>query len=155
MDLTLRTAVPDDYAAVNDLATEIVGQPADRRAVFTAALAHPDRALLVAEVAGEVAGFADILVYPDVTEGAMGAELMGLAVRTDHRRRGIGRALLDEACRIAAARGVVEFHICTEQDNEAAQRLYAARGAEVVGVQMEVEVGTAGEESTSRGVEES
>jgi ribosomal protein S18 acetylase RimI-like enzyme len=140
-DLTLRAATPDDYSAVNELAMTIVGLPADRQAAFAAALAHPDRALVVAEVAGEVVGFADLLVYPDVTEGAMGAELMGLAVRTDHRRQGIGRALLDEACRIAAERGVMEFHVCTEQENLVAQRLYASRGAEVVGVQMEIGLG--------------
>jgi ribosomal protein S18 acetylase RimI-like enzyme len=141
MDLTLRRATPDDYPAVNGLATELVSLEADRQAVFAAALAHPDRTLLVAEVGGEVVGFADLLVYPDVTEGAMAAELMGLVVRADHRRRGIGRALLEEVCRTAAARGVVEFHICTEQDNQTAQRLYASRGAEVVGVQMEIELG--------------
>jgi ribosomal protein S18 acetylase RimI-like enzyme len=141
MDLTLRTAMPDDYEAVSDLATELVSLEADRWAAFAAALAHPDRTFLVAEVGGEVVGFADLLVYPDVTEGAMAAELMGLVVRADHRRRGIGRALLEEACRIAAERGVMEFHICTEQDNLVAQRLYASRGAEVVGVQMEVELG--------------
>lgn len=140
MGLTLRAATPDDYPAVNGLATELVSLEADRQAVFAAALAHPDRAFLVAEVGGEVVGFADLLIYPEVTEGAMAAELMGLVVRADHRRRGIGRALLDEACRIAATRGVAEFHICTEQDNQIAQRLYASAGAKVVGVQMGIEL---------------
>ncbi len=132
MDVTLRRAVLADYPAVNDLASDLVGFAADRRSAFEATLAHPDRAFVVAEADGEVVGFADLLVYPEVTEGAMAAELMGLVVRADHRRQGIGRALLDEACRIAAARGVGEFHICTEQENLVAQRLYASRGAEVV-----------------------
>ncbi len=140
MDLVVRGAVAADYRAVNDLATELVEIEADRRTAFAAALAHPDRTLLVAEADGDVVGFADLLVYPEVTEGGMAAELMGLIVRADHRRRGIGRALLDEVCRIAAECGVDEFHICTEQDNLIAQRLYASRGAKVVAVQMEIEL---------------
>jgi ribosomal protein S18 acetylase RimI-like enzyme len=140
MGITLRRAGPDDYPAVDALATELVGTEGDRRAAFEATLAHPDRTFLVAEADGEVVGFADLLVYPEVTEGGTAAELMGLVVRADCRRRGIGRALVDETCRLAAARGVGEFHICTEQKNLIAQGLYASRGAEVVGVQMQIEL---------------
>ena len=141
MGVALRKAVPSDYSAVSDLASDLVGFAADRRAAFEAVLAHPDRTLIVVEAEGEVVGFADLMAYPEVTEGAMAAELMGLVVRADWRRRGIGGALLDEVCRIAGECGVGEFHICTEQDNLIAQRLYASRGAKVVAVQMEIAVG--------------
>ncbi len=140
-ELRLRRATQDDYAAVQELATELTDVQADRRAAFEATLAHPDRIFLAAEVEGEVVGFADLLVYPDVTEGGTAAELMGLIVRADHRRQGIGRALVEEACRLAAARGVEEFRICTEPENRIAQGLYAACGAKLVGVQMEIVLG--------------
>ena len=138
MDVTLREARAEDYAAVDELATE--WGAGERRETFASVPAHRDRTLLVAEVGGEVVGFADVMVYPDLTHGALAAELMGLVVREDHRRQGIARVLLDEACQLAAEREVGEFHICTEQENVIAQRLYASRGAEVVGVQMEIDL---------------
>jgi len=58
----------------------------------------------------------------------------------DLRRQGIGRQLLREVMRLAKQRGVGEFHINTEQDNTAARCLYQSVGANVVGVQLEVEL---------------
>ena len=45
-----------------------------------------------------------------------------------------------EVIRLARERGVGEFHINTEPDNEAAKALYASLGAKVVGVQMEIDL---------------
>jgi len=136
----LRRGEPRDYAAINELASTLVDFEADRRAAFEAVVASADHDLIVAEADGTVVGFAHLLTYHDLTHGAPAGELLGLIVREDMRRRGIATALMREIIHLARERGVGEFHINTEPDNEAAKALYASLGAEVVGIQMEIEL---------------
>jgi len=136
--LKLRKAEQGDYQAICELSTTLVGFEADRRASFEAVLAAPDHDLIVAEVDGAVVGYAHLMVYPDLTHGALAGELLGLIVRRDIRRQGIGSALMREIVRLARERGVAELHICTEPDNEVAKRFYESAGAKVVGIQMEI-----------------
>ena len=140
MSISLRMATLEDYPAIAELETQLVRFEADRRASFEAALASQDHDLIVADVGGEVVGLAHLMSYNDLSHGALAGELLGLVVRADMRRQGIGRQLLREVMRLAKQRGVGEFHINTEQENVIAQRLYASCGAEVVGVQMEIEL---------------
>ena len=140
MSTSLRMAALEDCPAIAELETELIGGEADRRASFDAVLASPDHDLVVAEANGVVVGMAHLMVYHDLSHGALAGELLGLVVREDLRRQGIGRQLLREVMRLAKQRGVGELHINTEQDNDAAKALYASFGAEVVGVQMEIEL---------------
>ena len=138
MGISLRMAALEDYHPIAELETQLVPVEADRRASFDAVLASPDHDLVVAEVNGAVVGLAHLMVYHDLSHGALAGELLGLVVREDLRRQGIGRQLLREVMRLAKQRGVGELHINTEQDNDAAKGLHAGLGAEVVGVQMEI-----------------
>jgi ribosomal protein S18 acetylase RimI-like enzyme len=152
MALILRRAEPGDTEAICELATILVGFDADatlrsrdaslrstsRRGCFEGTLTSPDHDVVVAEVNGTVVGYAHLMVYPDLTHGALAGELLGLIVREEMRRKGIATALMREIIRLARQRGVGEFHINTEQDNDAAKGLHAGLGAEVVGVQMEI-----------------
>ena len=140
MRALVREAEPADYAAVADLATALVDFSADRRASLDAVLTSTDHDLIVAEVEGEVIGYAHLMTYQDLSHGALAGELLGLVVRRDMRRQGIGTALLREIIGLATQRGVGELHINTEPDNEAAKRLYASMGARMVGVQLEIEL---------------
>lgn len=151
MDMRLRAATCADYAVVDDLMTQLVGFEADRRAAFEATLASDDHDLMVAEVGGTVVGLAHLMTYNDLLHGTLAGELLNLVVREGHRGRGIGRALLHEVCRLARGRGVGEFHINAELNNTPAQNLYRSIGCEVVGVQMEVELGGETEEQRSEG----
>lgn len=141
MGISLRMAALEDYPAIAELETQLVLVEADRRASFEAVLASSDHDLVVAEAGGSVVGLAHLLTYHDLSHGALAGELLGLMVREDMRRQGIGRQLVGEAMRRAKQRGVGEFHINTEQDNDAAKALYASLGAHVIGVQMEIELG--------------
>ena len=140
MIANVRRAQTDDYAAVNELETSLVDLAADRRAAFDAVLASPDHDLLVADLDGEVVGFVHLMTYQELSHGALACELLGIMVRSDCRRRGIGRMLFAEAVRLARQRAAGELNICTEPDNDAAKRFYAAMGAEVVSVQFELEM---------------
>jgi len=62
------------------------------------------------------------------------AEIVSLGVLPEHRRRGIGSALLDAICGEARSRGAARVVLEMASDNEAASALYARRGFRVVGL---------------------
>ena len=80
--------------------------------------------VLIAEIDGEIAGFAVIL-----DEGGR-AELDGLFVEPSHWRQGIGTALVDEAVHLARDRGL---SLMTVVANPAARRFYERCGFSVEG----------------------
>jgi ribosomal-protein-alanine N-acetyltransferase len=61
------------------------------------------------------------------------AEIVSLGVLPDHRRCGIGSAILDAVCREARLRGAERVVLEMASDNEAALGLYVRRGFTVVG----------------------
>jgi GNAT superfamily N-acetyltransferase len=78
----------------------------------------------VAEVDGELAGFSYAHELQRIDGDTM-VFLYELEVDERFRRRGLGRALVEEATRLAAGR---RCFVLTGLDNEAAQRTYAAAG---------------------------
>ncbi len=137
----LRKAESGDCQAICKLAATLVAFDANRRACFETTLANPDHDVVVAEVDDTaVVGYAHLMVYSDLTHDALAGELLGLIVREDMRRQGIATALMREIIRLAKQRGIGEFHINTDVNNHAARALYASLGAEVVGVQMEIDL---------------
>jgi ribosomal-protein-alanine N-acetyltransferase len=137
---SLREARLTDYAAINDLATALVHFPADRRASLDAVLTSAEHDLIVAEVESEVIGYVHLMTYQDLSHGALAADLLGLVVRSDMRRRGIGTALLREIIRLATKRGVGELHVNAEPDNDAALSFYRRHGAHIVRTQLEFDL---------------
>jgi len=81
--------------------------------------------VLVAEQDGGVVGACSLHIARmnpmDVTPGAW---LDGLAVDETHRRRGVGRALMEEARRRAEAAGCDSIVLHTHEEQEAALALY-------------------------------
>jgi ribosomal protein S18 acetylase RimI-like enzyme len=93
------------------------------------ALARPDcpcHLLLVAVEGATVVGWCRL--FP-TDEGALE---LGIGVVASHRRRGIGRALLDAALEWASARGMPVV-LETRTDNAPAIRLFTRSGFRVVG----------------------
>jgi ribosomal protein S18 acetylase RimI-like enzyme len=75
---------------------------------------------------GEVVAFAYCHVLPRL-DGTENVFLYELAVDERFRGRGIGRALVDEALRLAGRR---RLFVLADEDDAAAQALYAAAGGE-------------------------
>lgn len=69
---------------------------------------------LVAEVNGRVVGELELIVGPDDVLG-MTAHIDVLMVHREHRRRGIGRALVEKAREIGEARGCDALSVCAER----------------------------------------
>jgi ribosomal protein S18 acetylase RimI-like enzyme len=89
---------------------------------------------ILAEVEGQVGGFACVRVVPCVLYAEPYAELTELYVDPAFRRRGLGRALIAYAEQLARARGASDLLIMTGVHNAAAQALYRAAGYDTYAV---------------------
>lgn len=89
---------------------------------FARMLAMPGTYGYIAAAGEDVAGF--------ILMRALGgeAEILTIAVDPAHRRKSIGRILLEEAIREARTRGVTDMFLEVAQNNDAALALYAACG---------------------------
>lgn len=138
----IREARHEEYDAVGRLTYEGFGhhvpgarQPDGERLQLlldATARAH-EGVLLVAEdvETGRLVGTASLLPFGShlsrqAREGE--AELRLLAVLHETRRTGLGRRLLDEAARLAAAQGAERVVLDTAVDNEPSQSLYRQLG---------------------------
>jgi GNAT superfamily N-acetyltransferase len=92
-------------------------------------LGRGDHHVWVAEANGELAGFAYAYVLLRV-DGDRSVFLYELGVDGRFRRRGLGRALVDEARLMAEQAGARKMWVGTSYDNEAGKRTYAAAGGE-------------------------
>jgi [ribosomal protein S18]-alanine N-acetyltransferase len=97
--------------------------------MFRAELEAGHYYLVARDETGAVAGYAGLVVAsPDE------AWVNNIAVRRDAQRGGVGRALLEALLVEAAKAGAHRVLLEVAADNEAAQKLYAGYGFEVVAV---------------------
>jgi ribosomal protein S18 acetylase RimI-like enzyme len=89
------------------------------------------RHTVVADLCGDVTGFAHVILDTDPTWGAY---LDALHVRHDLKRHGIGARLIAEAARaVARRRPSAGLYLWVLEQNAAAQAFYAAQGGSLVG----------------------
>jgi ribosomal-protein-alanine N-acetyltransferase len=98
--------------------------------MFWSELAQNDTRWYRVALQGEdVVGYAGLCVY-----GPEDAWVQNIAVRRDHQGAGLGRRMLEELVDEAVRRGARQVLLEVRADNETAQRLYARRGFEAVGL---------------------
>ncbi|RSS80709.1 GNAT family N-acetyltransferase [Streptomyces sp. WAC06614] len=97
-------------------------------------LAAPGHLMLIAYAAGGTP--VGMVSGVEMTHPDKGTEmcLYELSVDEGHRRRGIGRALVEALAAEARARGCYGMWVGVDTDNEAALATYAAAGAQDEGV---------------------
>jgi GNAT superfamily N-acetyltransferase len=137
----IRPAQPGDVAAMVQLVTDLATYEcaADRVELTPEALEaalfgdRPAAFAHVAEVNGEVAGFALWFLSFSTWLGRHGIYLEDLYVRPEQRRRGLGKALLEELARLCVERGYGRLEWSVLDWNTPAIDFYLAHGASPMG----------------------
>ena len=133
----IRPAVERDVPAILSLIRELATYERSPDSVvateagLSAALFGPAPAVYchVAEVDGEVAGFALWFLNFSTWQGRHGLYLEDLFVRPSHRGRGLGKALLETLVGIARERGYGRVEWVVLDWNEPAHAFYRSMGA--------------------------
>ena len=122
----IRRLAPGDEQRLQELCRRFKDRvPSDEEAV--AVLAREELPIWVAEVDGELAGFAYAHILLRI-DGDTSVFLYELDVDERFQRRGLGRALVDEARALGRELGAKEMWVETSYDNEPARRTYSAAG---------------------------
>jgi RimJ/RimL family protein N-acetyltransferase len=134
----VRRAEPGDAAALVALANAVSAEPEawlistgwrsvnEERRFLRAVRRHPDAAVIVAELDGEVVGRLSLARDQHPASGHV-ADL-GLMVDVGHRRAGVGRALMVAAAEWARTHSVSKLELHVFPWNEPAIALYESLG---------------------------
>ena len=87
---------------------------------------HEATTLLVARVDGVLVGTLTLVMFPLIT--GVRARVEDVVVDDSARNRGVGRALTEEALRLATAANARTVDLTSRPDREAANRLYRGLG---------------------------
>jgi ribosomal protein S18 acetylase RimI-like enzyme len=100
-----------------------------QHAALQVLLADPAKGkIFVARDGREVVAMASLLYTISTAEGGKAALFEDLVVAPDHRKRGIGEALLKHVVATARAEGVLRITLLTDMQNERAQAMYRRAG---------------------------
>ena len=101
-----------------------------------------DNELTVAEREGEIVGVLQLTFIPYLTyQGGIRALIEGVRVSSQHRGRGIGRALFEWAIARARERGCHLVQLTTDKQREDARRFYESLGFEASHEGMKLHLG--------------
>ena len=138
--LALRPALSSDVPLILELIRELAAyERAPELAVATAEdllrdgfeTPQPKFRVLIAEWSGQPAGFAFFFLNYSTWKGRPGLYLEDLFVRPEHRRHGIGKALLLELARTAVREGCGRFQWQVLDWNQPSIEFYESLGAKV------------------------
>jgi GNAT superfamily N-acetyltransferase len=116
-----------ELAGYEKLAEKVVGDAETlRRTLFDERAAE---ALMLETAAGEPVGYAIFYVTFSSFECRSGIWLEDVYVRPEHRRTGIGRAVMEHLAALAAERGHTRLEWCALDWNQPALDFYAELGA--------------------------
>ncbi|HEU4811336.1 MAG TPA: ribosomal protein S18-alanine N-acetyltransferase [Nocardioides sp.] len=124
----IRSAATGDVPAIADLELDNLGIDAWSEGLIAEGVSGllPTVRYLVAEVDGEVVGYAAASIVADI------AELQRIAVDPGHRRRGLAAGLLDAVTGLAREEDAERLLLEVREDNDGALAFYAASGFEEI-----------------------
>jgi GNAT superfamily N-acetyltransferase len=108
---------------------EFSANPDKQRTALQAILANPAIGkIYVAREGRQVVAMASLLYTVSTAEGGKAALFEDLVVAPEHRKHGIGEALLKHVVAQARAEGVLRITLLTDMQNERAQAMYRRVG---------------------------
>ncbi|MEO7335979.1 MAG: GNAT family N-acetyltransferase [Caldimonas sp.] len=137
MPVLIEPAGTDRFADLQRLYAllEVSGDPvvSEREAArrYAAILARPDHELYVAvdDGDGAVVGTYALAFLPGLTHGARDSAIVeDVVVAADHRGRGIGRQMMEDALRRCRARDCYKLVLSSHLQRDAAHRFYEGLG---------------------------
>lgn len=132
MKLSVRSAKPEDAAAIARLSREEMGYdfPAEQTARrLKKLLAEPGNRIFVAEAENEIVGYVHANDY-DVLYAPHMKNIMGIAVSSNFRRNGAGRLLLASVEQWARETGAAGVRLVSGASRTGAHAFYRACGYE-------------------------
>jgi GNAT superfamily N-acetyltransferase len=134
--MELGAAVPGDVPQLVELLGilfaqehELSPEPQKQRRALELILADPSRArIYVAREGGKAIAMAALHFTTSTAEGGKVAGLEDCVVHPAHRRKGVGKALLEYIITQARAEGALRVMLLTDGDNTRAQALYRKMG---------------------------
>jgi GNAT superfamily N-acetyltransferase len=137
----VRQALPRDLGSLLTLYGELAGArataaPGDAstsRSLLAQILADPTRHLAVAELDGQPAGTADLLVVTNLTHhGRPWAIVENVIVAESARRRGVGRALFEHLIGHARSAGCFKLQLLSGSQRVEAHQFYEEIGLQAL-----------------------
>lgn len=131
----VRFAQPKDAQALEKLNEAFNGSGTAGAEMIAASLAaSAGEIVCVAEAnGGTLLGFCCGQVHRSFCYKAPTGEITELYVAPQHRRKGVAQALIHHMEQALLCHGVVDIHLLTGDDNDAAQRLYKSCGYAISG----------------------
>ena len=128
----IRAAVASDAPKIADLLGELgySVHPSFILERLTQLQARPDACILVAEQAESVIGFVTVHLFPLFHADVWTGRITALVVSAHHRRRGIGRLLLDAAEAFAWQQRCTRVEVTSGGTHEPAPQFYESNGYE-------------------------
>lgn len=118
---------------VDGKATAAPGSHDESWPVIERVLADPARHLIVAELADQVIGTADLLLVPNLTHHGMPWGIIeNVVVTANSRREGAGKALFEELIRIARSAGCCKVQLLSGKRRTDAHEFYRSVGLDSV-----------------------
>lgn len=131
---TVRAATEQDIPRILELYEELTGERHDltrheTEPIFAEIKAMTGHELLVAEEDGEVVGTMVLIIVPNFSHGALPwAIVENMVVDPAHRRRGVGRALMDYALARAREAGCYKLQLMSNTKRREAHWFYSRLG---------------------------
>jgi len=127
--MTIRTARASDAGAIAHLTAQLGYDlaEADAAARLSRILVRDDQQFLVADVDGRAVGWVHV-IFAEYVDAEAFVMVGGLVVDRNHRRLGIGRALMNRAEAWAGERGCSMVRLTSSATRHAAHRFYEDLG---------------------------
>ena len=136
--ITVREAAPGDFDAFLRLLDQMdesmyrgraVADEGDLRALYEVIVADPNQHLFLAEDGDRLVGSAHLLVLRHFDRSlSRSAVVEGVIVARDHRRGGVGAALMRAAAEAARAVGCYKLDLTSNMARRGAHRFYGRLG---------------------------